>query len=197
MSDEQDKVLSMLQNGTIDAEQANDLLEAMEEEGEEMVITAVSESSGDIPNMDRYRRFWVAPFVLLSATTTLLALWLRALSTNRKSRLPLSFLIVLSLFLFSLGLTVLMFMSRRSTWVHVRVKEKDGANIAISMPLPLSMASWAINYAREFVQGEALDNLDMAAAAIAAAQESFNDPNADPIMINVDDEDARVQVFIG
>ena len=97
----------------------------------------------------------------------------------------------------SLGLTILVFISRKSTWVHVRVQEKDGANIAISMPLPLSLASWAIDYAREFVDGEALDNLEMAATAIAAAQENFSDPSADPIMINVDDEDAQVQVFIG
>jgi hypothetical protein len=197
MSDEQDKVLSMLQNGTIDAEQANELLTAMETEDEEMVITAVTDASGDIPDMDRYRSFWVAPFVILSAITTLLAFWLRALSTNRKSRLPFGFLIVFSLFLFSLGLTLLMYMSRKSTWVHIRVQEQGGSKIAISLPLPLSLASWALDYAREFVEGEALDNLDMAATAIAAAQESFNDPNADPIMINVDDEDAHVQVFIG
>lgn len=197
MSDERDKVLSMLEEGTIDAEQANELLEAMVPEDGEMVVTAVTDSSGDIPDMDKYRSFWIAPFVVLSAVTTLLAFWLRALSTNRKSKLPFGFLIVLSLFMFSLGLTVLMYLSRKSTWVHVRVQEKDGANIAISMPLPLSLASWAVDYAREFVEGEALDNLEMAATAIAAAQESFSDPSADPIVINVDDEDAKVQVFIG
>lgn len=194
MSDERDKVLAMVQDGTIDAAQANELLEALEPEDDGMVIT---ETSGDIPNMQRYRSFWIAPFVVLSAMTTLLALWLRAIATNRKSRLPFGFLLVLSLFLFSLGLTILMFMSRKSTWVHVRVQEKDGANVAISMPLPLSLASWALDFAREFVEGEALDNLEMAATAIAAAQENFNDPSADPIMINVDDEDAQVQVFIG
>ena len=197
MSDEQDKVLAMLQDGTIDAEQANELLEALEPEDGKMVVTAVTEATGNIPDMNRYRSFWIAPFVVLSAVTTLLALWLKALATNRKSKLPFGFLLVFSLFLFSLGLTVLMFMSRKSTWVHVRVQEKNGTNIAISMPLPLSLASWAIDYARQFVEGEALDNLEMAATAIAAAQESFNDANADPIMINVDDEDAQVQVFIG
>mgnify|MGYP000163597543 CR=1 FL=1 len=197
MSDERDKVLAMVQDGTIDAAQANELLEALEPEKDGMVVTAVTEASGDIPDMNRYRSFWIAPFVVLSAVTTLLAMWLRALSTNRKSKLPFGFLIALSLFLFSLGLTILVFISRKSTWVHVRVQEKDGANIAISMPLPLSLASWAIDYAREFVDGEALDNLEMAATAIAAAQENFSDPSADPIMINVDDEDAQVQVFIG
>jgi hypothetical protein len=197
MSDKRDKVLAMLQDGTIDAEQANELLEALETEDGEMVVTAVTEATGDIPDMNRYRRFWIAPFVILSAVTTLLALWLKALATHRKSKLPFGFLFVFSLFLFSLGSTVLIFMSRKSTWVHVRVQEKNGANIAISMPLPLSLASWVIDYAREFVEGEALDNLEMAATAIAAAQENFNDADADPIMINVDDEDAQVQVFIG
>lgn len=197
MGDEQDKVLSMLQDGAIDAEQANELLDAMEPERERMVVTAVSEASGDIPDMARYRSFWVMPFVILSAVTTLLALWLRALSTNRKSRMPFGIIVVFSLFLFSMGLTVLMFLSRKSTWVHVRVQEKNGSNIAISMPLPLSLASWALDFAREFVEGEALDNLEMASTAIVAAQESFSDPDADPIMINVDDEDAHVQIFIG
>ena len=193
MRDERDKVLAMLQDGTIDAEQANELLEALETEDGEMVVTAVSDATGDMPDMNRYRSFWMAPFIILSAVTTLLALWMKALATNRKSKLPLGFLLVFSLFLFSLGLTVLMFMSRKSTWVHVRVQEKNGTNIAISMPLPLSLASWAIDYARQFVEGEALDNLEMAATAIAAAQESFNDPNADPIMINVDHEVAHYQ----
>lgn len=197
MNDEQDKVLTMLEDGTINADQANELLSALESEEDGMVVTAVTESSGDIPDMDRYRRFWVAPFVVLSAMTTLLALWLRALSTNRKNRLPFGLVIVFSMFLFSLGLAILMFMSRKSTWVHVRIQEEGGTNIAISMPLPLSWASWVLDYARQFVEGEALDNLEMAATAIAAAQESFNDPSADPIMITVDDEDARVQVYIG
>jgi hypothetical protein len=197
MGDEQDKVLSMLQDGTIDAEQANELLAAMEPEKERMVVTAVSEATDDIPDMARYRSFWVMPFVILSAVTTLLALWLRALATNRKSRMPFGILFVFSLFLFSMGLTVLMFLSRKSTWVHVRVQEKNGANIAISMPLPLSLASRALDFARGFVEGEALDNLEMASTAIVGAQESFSDPDADPIMINVDNEDAHVQIFIG
>ena len=104
MSGEQDKVLSMLQNGTIDAEQANELLDAMTPE-DNLVVTAVSDSDGDIPDMDRYRSFWVMPFAVLSGVTTLLGLWLRALSSNRKRRLPFGMLFVFSLFIFSFGLT--------------------------------------------------------------------------------------------
>ena len=41
MNNERDKVLAMLQEGTIDAEQANELLEAMEPKEGKMVVTAV------------------------------------------------------------------------------------------------------------------------------------------------------------
>ena len=51
--------------------------------------------------------------------------------------------------------------------------------------------------ARKQAKGEELEKLEMAAAAIAAAQESFSDPDADPIVINVDDENARVQIYFG
>lgn len=195
MSTEQDKVLTMLEEGAISAEEANDLLTAMPADTEdEMVITAVSAASGDIPDMDRYRNFWLAPFLILSTVTAILGLMLRSAMNKRK---PFGFLFALALFSFSFILTVLMFLSRNSTWVHIRIQEKEGPKIAISLPLPLSMAARFIEFARQYSPPEAQDNLEMAAAAIAAAQESFQDPDADPIVINVDDEDARVQVFIG
>jgi len=198
MNEEQEKVLTMLEQGAIDSEQANELLEAMTPAagGRKMAITAVSETPTDIPDMDKFRRFWLAPFVILSGVTTLLAVGLRTLSTKRKGS-SLAFVVVLGLFLLSLALTVLMFLSRKSTWVHIRVQEKGGPKIAISLPIPLTLVSRAIELARKQALGEDLENLEMAAAAIAAAQASFNDPDADPIVINVDDEDAHVQVFFG
>jgi hypothetical protein len=198
MNDEQEKVLTMLEQGTIDSEQANELLEAMTPAagGRKMAITAVSDAPTDIPDMDRFRRFWVVPFAILSGVTMLLAVGLRVLLTKRKGS-SLALVAVFGLFLLFLGLTVLLFLSRKSTWVHIRVQEKGGHKIAISLPIPLTMVGRAIELARKQAQGEDLENLEMAAAAIAAAQASFNDPDADPIVINVDDEDAHVQVFFG
>jgi hypothetical protein len=197
MSDERDKVLAMLQDGVIDAEQADELLGALAPEAEAKRVTAVSEAVGDIPDMDHYRRFWVAPFSILTALTTLLALWLRASLSKNKGPFSIGRIFVFGLFLISLVLSVLAFLSRKSTWAHVRIQEKSGNNIAISLPLPLSLAGKFIDLARQNSPEEMMDNLEMAATAIAAAQESFNDPHADPIMIDVDDENAHVQVFIG
>ncbi len=195
MSSEQEKILAMLQEGAISAEEAEVLLTAMPvETEEEMMVTAVSAATGNIPDMDRYRNFWLAPFLILSTVTALLGLFLRSTACKRK---PFGALFALALFLFSLSLTVLMFLSRKSTWVHIRVQEKEGPKIAISLPLPLSIAGRVIDVARRYSPPERQDNLEMAAATIAAAQENFKDPGADPIVINVDDEDAQVQVFIG
>jgi len=196
MSEEQEKILTMLENATINSEEANDLLEAMEsaDGGRKVAVTAVSELPDDMPDMDRFRSFWAAPFAILAGLTSLLAIWLRAVAARRKAG---GSLVVGGLFLLSLGLTVLMYLSRKSTWVHVRVHEKGGRKVAISLPVPLNLASQIIELARKQAQGEDLENLEMAAAAIAAAQQSFNDPDADPIMIVVDDENAQVQVFFG
>lgn len=195
MSEEQDKILTMLENATINSEQANELLEAVESSNgrRKMAVTAVAELPEDLPDMDRFRSYWAAPFAVLAGATGLLALWLRALAARRK---PGAFFVAW-LFVLSLGLTVLMYLSRKSTWVHIRVQEKDGRKIAISLPVPLNLASQAVELARKQAEGEDLENLEMAAAAIAAAQQSFSDPDADPIMIAVDDENAQVQVFFG
>lgn len=199
MSVEQEKVLTMLENATINSEEANELLAAMEQaDGKrKMQITAVSETPDNIPDMDQFRSFWLAPFAVLAGVTSLFALWLRVIAAKRRPGVSLGGIFVFGLFLISLGLTVLMYLSRKSTWAHIRVQEKDGRKIVISLPIPLGLVSQAVEMARKQAKGEELEKLEMAAAAIAAAQESFSDPDADPIVINVDDENARVQIYFG
>ncbi|MCZ7667608.1 MAG: hypothetical protein M5U34_10525 [Chloroflexi bacterium] len=51
---------------------------------EEMMVTAVSAATGNIPDMDRYRNFWLAPFLILSTVTALLGLFLRSTACKRK-----------------------------------------------------------------------------------------------------------------
>lgn len=203
MNDETEKVLAMLENATIDAAEANELLEALQPADDKaarspkMEVTAVPAHITDIPDMDRFRTFWRTPFTLLAGVTAVSAWWLRSITARRKPGSTLGALLVGGLFLTSLGLAVLTFLSRKSTWVHVRVQEKGGRKIAISLPIPLSLADQAIKLARQTADDEQLANLEMAAAALEAVQENFKNPDADPIMISVDDDDAQVQVFFG
>ena len=138
MSVEQEKVLTMLENATINSEEANELLAAMEQaDGKrKMQITAVSETPDNIPDMDQFRSFWLAPFAVLAGVTSLFALWLRVIAAKRKPGISLGGIFVFGLFLISLGLTVLMYLIRKSTWAHIRVQEKVGRKIVISLPIP-------------------------------------------------------------
>ena len=76
MSDERQKILQMLEDGTITASEASALLEALpaDEEGDNVLAdtpTAEGEAGftfapapPDSPDMDRFRRFWQIPFFI-------------------------------------------------------------------------------------------------------------------------------------
>lgn len=206
MNDERQQILQMLQEGKITTEQAMELLEAIDTDtaplpaftaspAEPMVGEIVSEAT---PNMDRYRSWWQIPFFISLAVMVLFGFWLRALYQSADGALTFGFICVWSLFMLTVGLTTLAFLSRRAAWVHVRVQEKKGRRVAISLPLPLGIASWGINLARGFVDDATQIKLDMASEFVKSAKESMQEPGHEPLTIHVDDEDGdRVQVYIG
>jgi hypothetical protein len=78
--------------------------------------------------------------------------------------------------------------------MYLRVEENDGSRFAFGMPLPLNLAGWIIRIARPFVPKDQAGHLDTAAAFVSVMRE---DPGADPIFIDVEDEDDKVQIYIG
>lgn len=217
MSEERQQILQMLQAGAITADQAMDLLEALESseppqlEEPDSQDTAAPEPDygpaleGDVihpqeppPNMDRFRRFWQIPFFICLGFLMISGLWLRSIYQASEGAISLGFVCLWSVFIFAFLLTVLAFMSRQVAWVHVRVREKAGTRIAISLPLPLGLAKWGVQFAQGFVDDETKVTLHMASDFITAAQESMKEPGSEPLMIHVDDDDGdRVQVYIG
>ena len=202
MSEERRRVLQMLQDGTISTEQAMELLEALDhDDDDELSAVIVSESvttSEPPPDLNKYRRFWKIPFFISLAVLLLFGFWLRSIYQSTEGAITFGFICVWTLFMFAGFITLLAFLSRRSTWLHVRVKEKEGKRIAISLPLPLRMANWGIGIARGFVDDETRGHLTMASEFINAAQDTMREPGAEPLFINVDDDDGdHVQVFIG
>ena len=200
MNEERENILQMLQDGTITTEQAMELLDAL--------ATASSSQpplSGDImepyeppPNMNKYRRFWRIPFFISLAFLVFFGLWLYVIYQTNEGTITLGFVFVWSLFMLAFLAVVLAFFSRRAAWLHVRVKEKDGRNINISLPLPLRLAQWGIRIADRFVDEQTQGHLFMASQFITAAQETMREPDAEPLMIDVDDDDGdHVQVYIG
>ena len=209
MSDERRRILQMIQEGTLSAAEAMELLDALNEAGDsEEEETAVASHysqplEGEIipsnpPNMDRYRHFWKIPFIIAFAFLLLTGLWLRSIYQSSEGAITFGFICVWSFFMLAFVVTLLSLFSRRAAWLHVRVKEKDGKRIAISMPLPLGLASWGIKIARGFVDEATRVHLEMASEFIGAAKEELKRPDAQPLMIDVDDDDGdQVQVFIG
>lgn len=209
MSDERRRILQMIQDGTLSAAEAMDLLDALNEAGEDegvetAVIPQYNESlegeiiSSNPPNMDRYRHFWKIPFIIAFAFLLLTGLWLRSIYQSSEGAITFGFVCVWSFFMLAFLAALLAFFSRRAAWLHVRVKEKEGRRIVISMPLPLGLATWGIKIAHGFVDEATRAHLDMASEFIAAAKEELKRPGAQPLMIDVDDDDGdQVQVFIG
>lgn len=218
MRAERKTILQMLQQGQINTDEAMQLLRALDT-GEVAAETAVNADptcddttasanpvlacdvispTGMPPDMDRLRRFWQIPFFAALAFFLATALGLRAMYQASDGAIGFWFVCVWSLFLCTFLLTALAFMSRRAPWLHVRVQERGGRRIAISLPLPLRLATWGVTTAQGFADEEAQGKLDMAASFLTAARLNWQQPDSEPVMIDVHDDDGdQVQVYIG
>ena len=205
MSDEaRQKLLQMLQDGKLTAEETSELLAALESapasptDSTEPALTGDVIQPGQAPDLDRFRRFWQYPFFIALAALILVGLGLRSLYQSSEGAITFWFVCLLSVFILTFLLTALAFTSRRSPWLHVRIREKEGRKFAISLPLPFGLAQWGIRIAKGFVPDAEQANLEVAAEFISAAQANLKDPKAEPLVLNVNDEDGdQVQVFIG
>lgn len=213
MSEARRQILQMLQEGKVTADQAMELLQALEPSEQIPALTGADvEDVEDIgealtgeviqpaepPDMERYRRFWQIPFFIAIGAVIISGLGLRSLYRSADGAITFWFICVWSVFVMTSILTVLAFLSRRATWLHVRIKERKGRRISISLPLPLGIASWGLDIARGFVGDDVREKIDMASGFLAAARDNLRSPESDPLMINVDDDDGdQVQVFIG
>ena len=207
MSEEQRRILQMVQDGILIAGEAEALLKALDElsakEGDAEAPTpeAPAEAASlppeapeepQEPDDTPYRRYWEIPVVVgagLLATSGICLLW-----SGTIGLFTLGVLCLWSLFLLA-GLVVLAgFWSRTARWVHVRVSETDGDRFRISLPLPLGMAAWGLRVARRFTDKETRANLDLAASLLSMVTLA---PGDEPISVEVDDEDGdHVQVII-
>jgi hypothetical protein len=83
----------------------------------------------------------------------------------------------------------------RAPWLHVRIEERDGKRIAISLPLPLALADWGLWLARRYVDEQTAQYLDTSSEFITLMRK--NRQGAQPIVIDVDEDGQRVQVYLG
>jgi hypothetical protein len=211
-SEERRKILQMVADGKISAEEAATLMRAMEEsvEGETAsaepeVIEFGSASGGErseAPEIDEVRRranrfsgafLWIGIFM-----TVFTAWWMFGIQQNSGLNFwfyCLGMPLMLGILFIALGAG-----SRTSRWLYVNVdrsrsKDQDGPrHISLAFPLPLGFAAWFIRTFGSRIDRLKDTNLDDVVNAIAMTKNM-----KDPLIVHVDDADdgERVQVFIG
>lgn len=207
------KILDMIEQGALTAEEGLRLIDAMNVSNSEdddlynlslEEVTVIADdilepsepriSTEELERMKQLKRWWVFPFAIGLVITTLGALWMFA----GYSRTGFSWGFWLSWIPFIIGIFVLAlsFQSSRSVWLHVRIKQKRGESpprISISLPLPLSLTLWLINTFGHKIPG--LDDLPLGDIFELLDRISPEEP----FYVHVNDKDngEMVEVFIG
>lgn len=210
-SEERRKILQMVADGKISAEEAATLMRALDESGEESdsgepeVIEVGPVTGGersDAPEFDEVRmrahRFSGAFLWIGVLMTVFIAWWMFSVQQNSGLNFwfyCLGMPLTLGIMLIALGAG-----SRTSRWLYVNVdrtrsKDQDGPRrISLAFPLPLGFAAWFIRTFGSRIEGLKNTNVDDVVTAISLAKNV-----RDPLIVHVDDSDSgeRVQVFIG
>jgi len=204
MSEAENHILRMLSEGKISAEEADTLLSAIAPDrsaaiiaGDPVLTSAVAGKTDQIvpPDMSRFQQFLRIPLMIAVGSLLLSGLGLAFMYQAAGEVAPIGLLCLWSLFILALLVTLAIFSANRAAWFHVRIHEKGGRRIFISTPLPLRLANWILNIARYFVPKEQAVYLQTAAVFV---DEMRRNPNQEPIIINIDDDDGdKVQVYIG
>lgn len=213
-SEERRKILQMVAEGKISAEQAASLMRAMEADTDaesdspepqvEVLETPTSFSSErvDAPEFEqvkaRARRFamiplWVGVFITVLSAWGIYAVQQRA-GTNfwfYCLMLPL----LLGVLLVTLGAG-----GQSSRWIYINVDRRnaradDGPrHITLALPLPLGLVAWFFRTFGNLLHGMNRDRVDGIIQLLEVTRDS-----GEPLIVNVDDRDdgERVQIFIG
>ena len=210
-SEERRKILQMVADGKISAEEAATLMRALDEPTEDEssagpevieVGPVFSGERSEAPEIDEVRlrahRFSNA-FLWIGILTTVFMAWVM-FSIQQNAGLNFWFYCLSMPLAFGIMLIALGAGSKTSRWLYVNVdrtrsKDQDGPRrISLAFPLPLGFAAWFIRTFGSRIEGLKNTNVDDVVHAIALAKNI-----KDPLIVHVDDGDdgERVQVFIG
>jgi hypothetical protein len=207
-SEERKKILDMVADGKINADEAATLMRALDDdsaEAEVEVYEAVSGMGGersDAPEFEevrrRARRFSGA-FLWIGILFTVFSAY-GMFAVQQSAGVNFWFLCLGMPLTLGILLTVMGAGSRTSRWIYVNVdrthsRDQDGPRkITIALPLPLGLVAWLLKTFGHRIDKFKNTNVDEVVAAIAMAKNI-----TEPLIIHVDDADdgERVQVFIG
>jgi hypothetical protein len=207
-AEERRKILQMVADGKISAEEASNLMRALDEPAEEeiQIFEAETGSSGEgsaahaeeFEEVRRRAKRWAAiPLWVGIISTVLFSWWMFSIQQN--SGLNFWFYCLSLPLLFSILLIVMGAGSSTSRWLYVNVDRSQAEDwpkqITIALPLPLGLVAWFLKNFGSYIEGMKDTAVDEVIQAIAMAKHI-----TEPLIVKVDDSDKggeRVQVFIG
>ncbi len=204
-SEERKKILQMVADGKISAEEAATLMRALDESAEEEIqVVEAGPSFGsektDAPEFEEVRRrafrFAMIP-LWIGIVITVLSAW-GMFSIQQNAGVNFWFVCLAMPLMFGVLLIALGAGSKSARWLYVNVdrsnREEWPKNITIAFPLPLGLAGWFLKNFGSHISGLKNTNVDAIVQAIAMAKNI-----SEPLIVNVDDSDdgEKVQVFIG
>ena len=208
-SEERKKILQMVEEGKISAEEAASLMAALvdDEEGSVEAEVEVFESGSgsnyerpETPEFEeikaRARRFALIP-LWIGVFVTVLSAW--AIYSIQQSA-GTNFWFYCMIFPLMLGVLLLALGGggRTSRWIYVDVNRKDAKpgdgprRITLGFPIPFGLTMWVMENFGHNINGMNRKQVD----GIVEMMKATKDSN-EPLMVNVDDDDAHVQVYIG
>lgn len=207
-SEERRKILQMVEEGKISAEDAASLMRALDEDGDqaeaepEVIPPAANPGyeKSEAPEFDRIktraRRFSLIP-LWTGIGVTLLSAWI-IYAIEQSAGMNFWFYCMILPLMLGVLLIALGSGGRSSRWIYINV-ERHGAspgdgprNITLGFPLPLGLVGWFFSTFGANLQGLGPQK----GQAIVDMLEATKHTN-EPLMVNVEDDDAHVQVYIG
>ena len=213
-SEERKKILQMVQDGKISAEQAATLMRALEEDSAEPdveVLEAGSTSPGESDTVsgsqrtgapefeaikERARRFAMIP-LWIGVVIAVFSAW-GIYAIQQSAGVNFWFFCLLVPFLFGVLLIALGAGSQNAKWIYVNVDRHNAQdwprNITLGFPLPLGLTAWFLRTFGHYIQGMEKTNVDEIIQVLDATGTSDA-----PLIINANDNEdgEQVQVYIG
>jgi len=207
-SEERKKILQMVQDGRISAEQAASLMRALDADAEsaEADVEVVEAEAGsgyernDAPEFEevksRARRFAMIP-LWIGVFIAVLSAW-GIYSVQQSAGVNFWFFCLMVPLLLGVLLIALGAGGENSKWLYVNVDRRNAQdwprNITLGFPLPLGLTAWFLRNFGQYIHGMEKTNVDEIIQILDATGKS-----GAPLIINANDNEdgEHVQVYIG
>jgi hypothetical protein len=205
-SEERKKILQMVQDGKISAEQAASLMRALAEDSAEDKVDVVETEAGSGYERDddsafeevksRARRFAMIP-LWIGVFLAVLSAW-GIYSIQQGAGVNFWFFCLLVPLLFGVLLIAIGAGGEGSKWLYVNVDRRNAhdwpQNITLGFPLPLGLTAWFLRNFGQYIHGMQKTNVDEIIQLLDATGKS-----GAPLIINANDngDGEHVQVYIG